>query len=303
MNSYWINSTKEKGAFNTLTEDTLCDVCIIGAGIFGLSTAYYLSKKGLNVIVLDKSEIGLKASGHTTAKITSQHGLIYNYLIHDFGIDTAKKYLDANEEAIKNIKHIINEEKFECDYVPQNNFIYSTSSEELTKIKDEIESLKSLGFNAQFINNLSVPFKKNGAIRFQNQAMFHPRKYMIGLCNSIQKNNGHIFTNTPVYVVKRNDDLYEIYTKNNILKSKYVVLASHYPIINFPGFYFTKMYQETSYIIGINTKSDVFDGMYINSTPPTFSYRWTTVKDKQILLLGGAGHKTGINNLSYSSPY
>ena len=132
-------------------------------GLFGLTTAYYLCKKGLNVIVLDKSEIGVKASGHTTAKITSQHGLIYKYLVHDFGIDIAKKYLNANEEAIKNIKHIIEEEKIECNFVSQSNFIYGLSPEEIEKIKDETECVKSLGFDALFIENLPVPFKNNGA--------------------------------------------------------------------------------------------------------------------------------------------
>ena len=87
MNSFWIESTIEKGSYDSLAKYISCDVCIIGAGLFGLSTAYYLSKKGLKVIVLDKSAIGTKVSGHTTAKITSQHGLIYDYLINSFGFD------------------------------------------------------------------------------------------------------------------------------------------------------------------------------------------------------------------------
>lgn len=272
-------------------------------GLFGLTTAYYLCKKGLNVKVLDKSEIGIKASGHTTAKITSQHGLIYKYLIHDFGIDIAKNYLNANEEAIKNIKHIIEEEKIECDFVLQSDFVYGTSPEEIEKIKDETECVKSMGFDAQFIEHLPVPFKNNGAIMFPNQAMFHPRKYMLSLCKSIQKNKGQIFTNTTVYDVKNVKNEYEIYTKSNTVKSKYVVLASHYPIINFPGFYFTKMYQETSYIIGVDTHSTAFDGMYISSAPPTYSYRWIKYEDKQLLLIGGAGHKTGEENITPSSTY
>ena len=303
MNSYWIESTKNLGNFEALSKNISCDVCIIGAGMFGLTTAYYLCKKGLKVVVLDKSEIGVKASGHTTAKITSQHGLIYKYLIHDLGVDIAKKYLTANEEAIKNIKHIIDEEKIECDYEVQSNFIYAISPEELSKVRDEVQSVNSLGFNAQFVADLSVPFEKKGAIMFPNQAMFHPRKYMLGLCYCIQKNDSEIFTNSTVYDVKRIDDNYETYTKDNTVKSKYVVLASHYPIINFPGFYFTKMYQDTSYIIGIDAKSAPFDGMYINSMPPTYSYRWANLNNKQILLLGGAGHKIGENNITNASTY
>ena len=303
MNSYWIDSTKDKGKFDTLKADISCDVCIIGAGMFGLTTAYYLSKKGLKCIVLDKSEVGIKASGHTTAKITSQHGLIYEYLIHDFGMDTAKMYLQSNEEAIKNIKHIIDEEKIDCDFETQNSFVYATSPEEAEKFKGELKSVKSLGFDAQFIEDLHVPFKNDGAIMFQNQAMFHPRKYMLGLCDCILKNKGQIFTNTNVFDLKKKNKFYETISDSYNVKSKYVVIASHYPIINFPGFYFSKMYQDTSYIIGVDTKEEPFDGMYINSDHPTFSYRWAKYNDRKILLLGGSGHKTGEDNVTYTSTY
>ena len=303
MNSYWIESTKENGKFNKLDKDISCDVCIIGAGMFGLTTAYYLSKKRLSVVILDKSEIGVKASGHTTAKITSQHGLIYDYLIHDFGINIAKKYLNANEEAIKNIKQIIDEENIECDFEIQSNFIYAAKSKELEKMQREIKALNSLDFEAQFIEHIPVPFENTGGIMFPNQANFHPRKYMLGLCDCILKNNGQIFTNTTVSDVKNIGNLYTTITKNYTINSKYVVLASHYPIINFPGFYFTKMYQDTSYVIGIDTKSEPFDGMYISSKTPTYSYRWAKYEDKKLLLIGGAGHKTGEENITESSTY
>ena len=106
MNSYWISSTEtmKKTQFNRIDQNYTTDICVVGGGITGLSTAYYLSKKGLKVIVLDKSEIGTKTSGHTTAKITLNHGLIYNYLINTFGIDFASKYYLSNKQAISNIK-------------------------------------------------------------------------------------------------------------------------------------------------------------------------------------------------------
>ena len=102
MNSYWISSTEKmkKIQFNKIDQNYITDICVVGGGITGLSTAYYLSKKGLKVIVLDKSEIGTKTSGHTTAKITLNHGLIYNYLINTFGIDFASKYYLSNKQAI-----------------------------------------------------------------------------------------------------------------------------------------------------------------------------------------------------------
>lgn len=303
MNSFWIESTKNNGKFSTLTEDISCDVCIIGAGLFGLTTAYYLSKKGLNVIVLDKDEVGKKVSGHTTAKITSQHGLIYDYLIQTFGTDAAKKYLYANEDAIKNIKEIVNVEKIDCDLTSQSSFVYTTKPDDIEKIKAEVQAVNSLEFSAKFAEQTSLPFDISGAIMFPNQAMFHPRKYMLGLCNCIIKNNGHIFINTLVTDVKQDENCYNTLANNSTVKSKYVVIASHYPFINFPGFYFTKMYQETSYIIGVDTKTDLFDGMYITSSDPTYSFRTTKNDNRNILLIGGANHKTGVDDVTYSSTY
>lgn len=302
MISYWVDHTKDEGKFKTLEQDISCDVCIVGAGLFGLTTAYYLSKKGLNVIVIDKSDIGTKTSGYTTAKITSQHGLIYEYLINSFSQDFAKKYLNANQDAIKNIKNIIDTENIDCDFTFQNSFVYTTKPEETDKIKKEIDAVNSLGFNAKFITETSLPFDIAGSIMFPNQAQFHPRKYMLGLCNCIVSNNGNIFTNTTATNVKKENDAYFTYTTNHKIKSKYVVLASHYPFINIPGFYFTKMYQTASYVIAIDLKSNNFNGMYITSSNPVYSYRAVKEGDRTLLLLGGMGHKTG-ETVSIHSTY
>ena len=125
LNSYWIDSTEKSEIFNEIDANYQADVCVIGAGICGLSTAYYLSKSGLKVIVVDKDDIGMKTSGHTTAKITFQHNLIYDYLINSFNYDLALGYLKANRQAIKNIKKIIDDEKIDCDFEYQDNFIYT----------------------------------------------------------------------------------------------------------------------------------------------------------------------------------
>ena len=105
MNSFWIDSIKNDQNFEKLNSNIETDICIIGAGIFGVTCAYYLSDLGYNVTVLEKYKVGEKTTGHSTSKITSQHGLFYTYLINSYGNKFAKDYLDANEEAIKNIKH------------------------------------------------------------------------------------------------------------------------------------------------------------------------------------------------------
>lgn len=302
MSSFWIDSTKNQVNFPFLESNLNADVCIIGAGIFGLSTAYLLSKQGFNVVVLEKDFIGSKVSGHTTAKITSQHGLIYRHLIDDYGKDFAKSYLEANIIAIGDIYDIIEDENIDCEFVRQNSYVYGNTLEETIKIKSEVDAVNSLGFNAYFTNDLKVPFSYDSAIEFRDQAQFHPRKYMIGLCNAIVKNGGKIFENSTVYDVKKDGNDYLVKLNNSVVNCKYVVLASHYPFINIPGFYFTKMYQDTSYVIAIETESNLFDGMYISSSNPVFSFRTMQDGNKKLLLIGGASHKTG-ENVDFQSTY
>ena len=313
MNSYWISSTEKmkKIQFNKIDQNYITDICVVGGGITGLSTAYYLSKKGLKVIVLDKSEIGTKTSGHTTAKITLNHGLIYNYLINTFGIDFASKYYLSNKQAISNIKNIIDTENINCDFEYQDNYIYTTDENNVFKINNEIEAINSIekylaknidfnlknsSINPQFVKKCGLPFKISGAIKTCNQAHFHPVKYMYGLADSIQSNGGLIFTNSLVTDVKKKDNAYEVLVNDYKITAKYVVLASHYPFINFPGFYFSKMYQVTSYAIGIEIDDNTLNGIYINDCEPTLSFRTAKLdNNKRLLIIGGGNHKCGFS--------
>lgn len=293
MNSLWLTENKNNSKFESLSKNINTDVCIIGAGIFGMTCGYYLSKAGLNVSIIEKNEIGHKTTGHTTAKITSQHGLFYTYLVETYGEGFAKDYLSANQEAIENIKNIIDDEKINCDFERQSNFVYTTNPNEVAQIKKEVDVLNALGFPANFVTKTGLPFDVAGAVQFKNQAQFNSIKYLNGLTKCISKNNGEIFTNTTVTDVKKIGDNFYIFTPNNVVTSKYVILASHYPFVNFPGIYFFKMYQASSYVIGVDVKKTINNGMYITASDPTFSFRTANYNGKKILLLGGCGHKTG----------
>lgn len=293
MSSYWINSINNFPKFEKLDNNYECDVCIIGAGLTGLSSAYYLTNAGLKVIIVEKDELCQKASGNTTAKITYNHNLIYNYLINSYGKKHAKAYLDANKQAIENIKNIINSENINCDFEYQDNYIYTTNQDELTNIKAEINAIKMLGEECELVTNSPLPFKIAGAMVTKNQAQFHPVKYMLGLVNSITKNSSLIFCNSTATDFKAVEDGYITFANGNEIKSKYIICATHYPIKKITGFYFTKIYQSTSYVLGIDTHSKLFDGMYINPSKPTYSFRTAKYQDKKLLILAGADHKTG----------
>lgn len=243
-----------------------------------------------------------KVSGHTTAKITSQHNLIYKYLIDSVGVKQAKQYLDANEEAILNIKSIIEKENINCDFENKDSYVYTTDETEIEKIQLETKAVNSLGFNSEFVTTTPLPFKVKCAIKFPNQAQFNPVKYAYGLADKITSYSGNIYTNTIIYDVKKDGENFIAYTKNNTIKSKHLIIASHYPFINTPGYYFLKMYQSTSYVIGVDIGDKTFDGMFINTKSPIFSYRFANYNDGKILLVGGSDHKTG-SKIDLSNSY
>lgn len=288
MNSYWINSEKNKEKYNKVEKNIETDICIIGGGITGISTAYYLTKENLKVTVLDMGKIGFQTTGNSTAKITSQHGLFYKYLKDSKGEDFARLYYDANEDAIKNIKKIVEKEKIQCDLECQSAYVLAANREEVQKVKDEVEVVRGFGGHAEYLEREDID--KNllilnplAAIRFKNQAQFNSYKYTIELAKVCKNLGANIYENTKVVDVRNEKDYYYLETEDGYkIKAKYLVITTKYPIINMPGFYFMKMYQSTSYGISIPVKEKLFDGMYITSTNPKVSLRMAKVDNNII---------------------
>ena len=182
------------------------------------------------------------------------------------------------------------------------NKIDLVKKEDLKFIKKEQKAIENLGFNCEYVTKTGLPFEIEGAICFKNQAQFHPLKYLNGLCHCIAKNNNEIYTNSTVFDVQKENDFYITFSNNFNVKSQYVIVATHYPFINFPGFYFAKMYQSTSYLIAVDTKKTLFNGMYISATNPILSFRTANYNGKELLLIGGGEHKTG-QPTSYQNSY
>lgn len=299
--SFWIDNFKVKN-YKSLEEDVSTEVCVIGGGITGISTAYYLAKKGLNVIVIEKDFLASKTTGHTTGKVSIQHGLFYKYLVDTYGTKYAESYLKANNKAIINIEKIIEKEKIDCDFEKRDSFIFATSPEKYKQIKDEVEVCKSLGISASFEEKIALPIQTQGAIRVKNQAQFNSIKYINGLCNSIIKNGGKIYENSQVIDFKNDDGKFEIKVKSNnndyrVFAEK-IVVATRYPIFNFPGMYFIKTYQELEYAMCAEVNQDLenFD-MYLSEDVPEISYRSVLgIDKKRYLLTVGNGNKTGKSN-------
>ena len=293
MNSYW-NENKDTREYPKLKQNISADVAIIGGGLTGIQTAYYLANRGLKVVVLEKDKLCSGTSGGSTGKITSQHGLIYKYLKDLNGKEYAKKYYNANEEAKENIIKIINKEKIDCDLEMKNAYVFTEVEKEVQNIKQEIEYTKKLNIPSEFVNKIDLPIDIYGAIKFENQAQFDPVKYVYGLTKSIIKNGGEIYENSKVLETVEDDGRYNITTKEGMVRATHLVIATRYPIIRFPGYYFIKMYQSTSYAVLVDTNTDLdFDGYYINAETPVLSFRTVKSGDKNLLLAVGNDYKTG----------
>lgn len=352
MKSYWIDSVKENIEYKKLEENIKTDICIIGGGLTGVTTAYNLSKYKIKTVLIDKGKIGMQTSGNSTAKITSQHGLIYKYLIDSKGRDFARKYYEVNEEAIKNIKNIIDSENIDCEFEYQPSYVFTQKIQDVEKIKDEVEAVNSFGGNAKLVEahdipinkivgeefvekgneklkisgdniekeNLNLerdiikermkqilPIKAMTGIKFENQAQYNPYKFITALTKICHDSGVQIYENTKAIDVdtEDNDEYYVVTLDNGCkIKTKYLVVATKYPIFNIPGFYFMKMYQSTSYAIAMQTKQKLFEGMYINSEEPTISLRTAKYGDEYLLIVVGFDHKTGAEiDLSNSYKY
>ena len=293
MNSYW-NECEEERKYPKLTQDISADVAIIGGGLTGIQTAYLLGNRGLKAVVLEKDKLCSGTSGGSTGKITSQHGILYKYLKDLNGREYAKKYYEANEAAKENIIKIINKEKIECDLERKNAYVFTEVEKEVQNIKQEIEYAKKLDIPAELVSEIDLPIDIYGAIKFENQAQFDPVKYVYGLAKSIIKNGGEIYENSKVLETVEDDGRYNIITKEGSVRAKHLVIATRYPIIRFPGYYFMKMYQSTSYAVLVDTHTDLeLDGYYINQETPVLSFRTVKSGDKNLLLAVGYDYKTG----------
>jgi len=287
--SYWIDSTSQLET-TTLDKDLTVDVAIVGGGMVGITTAWLLQQAGYTVAVLEADQILNGTTGYTTAKVTSQHNLIYDKLIKNMGKQKAWQYANANETAVKTIADIVKEHNIDCDFSWQPAFVYTQLDEYIKQIESEALAAIDLGIKASFRKELQIPIPVKGAVEFSNQAQFHPRKYLLALANKVNSKRDVIYENTRAVNIK---DKSVITDSGNRVTADYIVVASHYPFYDGLGFYFSRLHAERSYVVAVKTKEDFHGGMYINAEEPSRSLRYTNYNGEKLILVGGENHKTG----------
>lgn len=290
MESLWRKETGEitclKSKGKSIKEHTNLkyDVIVIGAGMAGILIAYYLQEAGKTVLVLEAKNIGSGQTEGTAAKITSQHGLKYSHLLNAVGLEKTKLYAQANEAAIREYERLIREKQIDCQFQRTTAFLYATEDER--PLKEEVRVAGLVGIEAYFTENTELPFKVIGAAAFRNQAQFQPLEFLQVLCKELT-----VLENMKVQKIKG----HEVITEKLTFRAENIVMATHYPLKNFPGFYFLRQHQERSYCLAL-TGCHKVDGMYLGIDGEELSFR----SAGEYLLLGGYGHRTGREKMCYA---
>lgn len=284
MESIW-RATCSMPRGKAFEPDKKVDAVIIGAGMCGILTAYFLQQQGASVVVLDRKNIASGVTENTTAKVTAQHNLIYDKLIQQVGLEKAQQYATANMEAVEEYERLITALQIDCDWQRLPAYVYSLDNRE--RIESEVTAAQKLGIDADFREETSLPFAVKGAIRFQQQGQFHPLKFLKPLCEKIT-----IYENTMAWDIEGN----RVITNQGEIEGEHILVATHFPFLNVPGYYFARMYQQRSAVVAL-TRAAKLDGMYIDGDSNSgFSFR----NYGDYLLLGGAGYRTGENSLGGS---
>ncbi|WP_121614975.1 FAD-dependent oxidoreductase [Virgibacillus halodenitrificans] len=289
---YWRENSKIP-SFDKLNESVKTDVGIVGGGITGITSAYLLSRQGLQVTLIDAGVLVNGTTGHTTAKITAQHGLVYDELINHFGAEKATLYYQAAEEAKQFIETTVKGLGINCDFQKEDAYIYTNEDNFIKQLELEKKAYDQLSISGELTNSIPLDLPVKAALIMKEQAQFHPIKYLKALVKECVKNGVKFYENTTAVDIEYNKHPSIVMRDGNRVTCRYVIAASHFPFYDKESFYFSRMYPERSYLIAIKADHNFPGGMYINAESPTRSIRATEHNGKKLWLIGGENHKTG----------
>ncbi len=274
MHSIW-QTDVTLPSFPPLDGDRHTDVLVIGGGLTGLLCAYFLQQAGIPCLLAEAGTICSGVTQNTTAKVTSQHGLRYDSLLRRFGVQRARLYLQANQAALAQFRKL--SQQFPCDFVPEDSYVYARTGSK--KLRQELQALDTLGWKAEWVSQLPLPFSVSGAVKFPNQARMHPLRFAAGIARRLP-----ILEHTRVLELAPG----QARTNHGTIFAKKIIVATHFPMLNKHGSYFLKLYQHRSYVLALSG-APALSGMYVDEDPHGLSLRM----QGDLLLLGGGSHRTG----------
>lgn len=274
MESIWQKNVSQV-RLNSLDGNQKTDVLIIGGGIAGILCAHKLKSEGVDCLLVEATEICGGITKNTTAKITLQHGWIYDKMIKRFGVDYAKLYAEAQNKASKEYARLC--ESIDCDYETRDSCVYSLNDRK--KMEKEVFALNRIGVRAEFSDACELPFSVAGVVCVKDQAQFHPLKFLYAMTKDLP-----IYEHTKVLELQP----HQAKTNRGEITYQKLIVATHFPILNKHGWYPLKLYQHRSYVIALKGAQNP-NGMYVDEAHTGLSFR----SYGELLLLGGGGHRTG----------
>ena len=299
--SLWTATCEIEKRESLQEEFTEVDAVVIGAGLAGILTANMLKAKGIDTIVLEADRIGRGTTGYTTAKLTSQHDMIYDRLITDLGMEKALQYAAANQRAIAFFRQLVQERAIECRLEEKNACLYTTKEDKAKELQKEARAATKLGIPNTFLEKgdltadkgWGLPFSAEAALLFHGQAQYHPLLFLKSMAEGLI-----IYENTRVIDVQLTGSATAsqklekslVITSKGKISARHVIFACHYPFLIMPGYYFARLYQERAYILALSGCPQV-NGHYIGIDKEGWSFR----NYEDLLLLAGGSHRTGEN--------
>lgn len=239
-----------------------------------------------------RRRVGRQVTDQSTAKVTSQHSLIYRHLQNTFDLDTARLYAEANRAGVEQIRTWIHELGIACDFEQKHAYTYTCDKSRVTDIEQEAEVACKLGFKAEVIPKAPLPFDTAGALRFPNEAQFNPTRYLIGLAGGIAAMGGSIFENTRVTKVEPGKR-WQITAERGRLDANHIIVATNLPNAG-PGNYDTRTRPRGHIAMAFRMESEAaLDGMFIGIDQPTHSLRMGRDQQGVLLVVLGPAFITG----------
>ncbi|MEA2436787.1 MAG: hypothetical protein QOF65_1343 [Thermoleophilaceae bacterium] len=291
--SLWVDSAPQTD-YPALTPGVHVDIAVLGGGIAGLTTALLLKRDGARVAVVEAGRVGAGVTAYTTAKVTSLHGIQYQSVESSFGDDGARTYAEANEAGLERVAAFVDELGIDCDFRRKPAFTYAEDESDRGTIEDEVEAARRAGLDASFTTETDLPWPVAAAIRVDDQAEFHPRRYLIALAAAIPGGGSHVFERSRAIAVAGGKEHVRISTTRGELTADQVVVATHFPFLDRGG-YFARMHPERSYGLGLYLKRGARapQGMYLSTESPSHTVRSHPTTKGEMVIAGGESHKTG----------
>lgn len=288
--SIWLDTTAET-SYDELDGSDSVDTVVLGGGIVGITAAYHLTNAGQEVAVVERNRIVTGTTGHTTAKLTSLHGLRYSMLVDRLGEQPAHQYGRANEHAIDDVESIVERHDIDCDFERVKAVTYVSDRQQTQRIQDEVRAARRLGLPASYSESAELPLDVEAAVEFDEQAHFHPRKYLLALAGEVDDTGGTIYEQTKAIDVTEQRG-FQVETENGTIDAENVVIATHFPIVD-KWLFFSRMHPKRSYVLAVTLDDSVPDAMYYRPGNPYFSVRPEPTGDGATVLVGGQNHRTG----------